>query len=204
MNLTTSNIDNRLLLAHCCYADYAIKYLEKQNIGDLQQASCYMNKMRQLYFSMEALNQFTPAAELSPSTVLTGLSGNIGDTVAIYVNGVNISGTVTQTGSDTLLGVSVMAAINTYTGNYRATFDDNPFTLYSNTTGTIENGYDVTFVITGSISATPTTLSGGQDQWCLDDIKAELILEKINELCGCPCGDCDGSILDDTLPRYVN
>lgn len=207
MNLTTSNIENRLMLGHCCYADYAIKYLEKQNIGDLQQASCYMNKMRQLYFSMEALNQFTPSAELAPSWtyILTSYPSSFTGTRALYVGGVQISNVLTFVASTRAQQAVIIANdINLYQSDYEVMITPTTFNITSVLSGTTNNGLEVTASTDGGTPVSVGVLSGGLNQWCLDDTKAELILENIDELCGCPCGDCDGSILDDTLPRYVN
>ena len=119
MNLTSTNIDNRLVLARCCYADYAIKRLEKVNIGDNEQAKCYLSKMKQLYYSMQALNQFVPAAELAPylthTFTLIGFTG----TFTVYADGVQITDTLTfSNASPAQQAVSVVASLNTYQTDY--------------------------------------------------------------------------------------
>lgn len=204
MNLTSTNIDNRLLLAKCCFADYAIKRLEKVNIGDNEQANCYLSKMKQLYYSMEALNQFVPSAELAPSLLATiGTGGTFSGTLQVLMDGVAISPIVTFVlASPAQQSVTMVSAINLYQTDYVAALSSSQATLTSVLSGTTNNGVIATLLKDG-VSYGTATLAGGTDQWCLSDTQAKKILDNIDELCGCPC-DCDDNILDDTLPRYIN
>lgn len=209
MNLTSTNIANGLLLAKCCYADYAIDYLQKRNIGDNEQASCYLSKMKQLYYSMQALNQFVPAAELAPtfsSLIYPNVSTLLTGSQTIYIDGVQISplNTFSSQSYYSVLN-QIVSSINIYQSNYLASISGAYVVLTSILSGTTNNGYEVSIVQTfngTSFSGVIGTLSGGTEQWCLTDTKAKKIIENIDQLCGCPCGDCD-DILDDTLPRYI-
>ncbi len=204
MNLTSTNIDNRLLLAKCCFADYAIKRLEKVNIGDNEQASCYLSKMKQLYYSMQALNQFVPAAELSPTVSISFslFTANFTGTRQITVDGEELSAAVSFTNASAATQVALMInAINLYQSDYVASFSGSTFTITSVLSGTTNNGLETSLLTNGAVDVSGY-LAGGTDQWCLTDTQAKKILDNIDELCGCPCGDCD-DILDDTLPRYI-
>lgn len=207
MNLTSTNIDNRLLLAKCCFADYAIKRLEKVNIGDNEQAKCYLSKMKQLYYSMQALNQFVPAAELAPYWTYYLISlfpSSFTGTRQVFIDGVAISEELSFTNATRPAQmVSIASNINTYQTDYIASFTSTSFTLTSVLSGTTNNGLEITASVDGATPVSFGVLAGGSDQWCLTDTQAKKILDNIDELCGCPCGDCD-DILDDTLPRYIN
>lgn len=203
LNLTSTNIANRLLLGRCCYADYAIDFLQKKNIGDNEQANCYLNKMKQLYYSMQALRQYIPSSELSSTTSSSfGSSPETGDFI-FYADGEQISSeiTISSTPGATAI-ITAVNDINLYQEDYIASVNSNIFTITSATSGSDYNGVVITLTRNGSLYATGT-LSGGGNQWCLDDTKAQKILDNIDQLCGCPC-DCDDNILTDIIPKYIN
>lgn len=205
MNLTSTNIANRLLLAKCCYADYAIDYLQKRNIGDNEQASCYLSKMKQLYYSMQALCQYVPASELAPTVSISFslFTPNFSGTRQIFVDDEELSDEVTfSNASAATQVVEMLNAINLYQSDYIASFSGNTFTLTSTTTGTSDNGNEASLYTNGALDISGD-FAGGADQWCLDDTKAQKILDNIDQLCGCPCSDCD-DLLTDTIPRYIN
>lgn len=206
MNFTSTNIENRLLLAKCCFADLAIDYLQKKNIGDKEQYGCLLKKMKQLYCSIEALNCFTPSAELAPSWTyaFTSFTSNFTGTRTLYIDGVQISDEVSfVAATKPQQGVAIAASINLYQTDYVATISSTNITITSILSGTTNNGLELTVSTDGGTPVSGGTLAGGADQWCLDDTKAQKILENIDQLCGCPC-DCDDNILTDTIPRYIS
>lgn len=207
MNLTSTNIANRLLLAKCCYADYAIDYLQKRNIGDNEQASCYLSKMKQLYYSMQALCQYVPASELAPTASLSInlFTASFSGTIQLTVDDEAVSDE--ETFSSASVGTQVITMINSvnlYQSDYILSYDSDTQTviLTSTQTGTSDNG-NIANIVKNGVSGNGQAMAGGTDQWCLDDTKAQKILDNIDQLCGCPC-DCDSSILTDTIPRYIN
>ena len=203
MNLTSENIDNRLLLARCCYADYAINYLAKKNIGDNEQASCYLSKMKQLYYSMQALNQFVPAAELAPLvSIPITFAPSFTGTRQLFVDSEAISPAISfSAASSGQQAIAVMAQTNLYQSEYIASISGGDFIITSVLSGTTNNGALVSLATNGVLSGA-IALAGGASQWCLNDTQAKKILENIDSLCGCPCGECD-DLLDDTLPKYI-
>ena len=152
---------------------------------------------------MEALSQFVPSVELAPFYSDTSGGGAITGSYIYYIDGVQVSDELvfSSTSAQDVI-VAISASVNTYQTHYVVTFSGLTLTISSSISGTVDNDSVITTSVNGVVTTTGV-LMGGSLQWCLTDTQANKILNNIDELCGCPC-DCDGDILDDTLPKYIN
>ncbi len=190
---TQTQIDNAVLLGKSSVANLAYELaLELKYGGNIDCCLCNLGVI------WGWTNALLCQKAIGSSTVVTAAVGTytvgssqVGQTINVYIDSVNISGNFTITsGTPSTTGSELATAINAYQSVYVATHGTpGPGPLVVTITGGCFNGA-IVIVTTGTTSIVSTAMAGGvcsaevtEEDNCLTDVQTKEVIGKINSTC---------------------
>ncbi len=217
MNFTLENIQNRIVLAQCCLADLGTRALDYRASGQTTSAECVTRKAYLLQYIIKRLRCFKPSigSEQWTESFTIGTAAG-GSDIDFFVRLSTTPTTIYMiTPPDVAIGtLSATAAATKMAAAINAYNSDNPEEIYATATSsgdvlyiTIRSSeridWDTAIVGTASsgVSATSTGDGAVSDVPVprLSNDNAKKLLGIMDEYCGCPCGQSDAEITDDSI-----
>lgn len=218
MNLTLSNIQNRVVLAQCCLADMGIRALEYRDQGDDENSECVTKKAFILQFIIKRLRCFLPSigtkTYTESFTVSNGFSA--GNKFSLTYSGYRICPDQYLIGSDVAEADTpsfIAGVINVYNSN-------NPDEVYATASYTSDT-FTISIRVSPRVTTTDvaiestvvafTTVFTSEDDGALSDTptprlsndNAKKLIGILDAYCGCQCKDTASEITNDSISRIL-
>lgn len=206
LELSSTQLAGALRRANCCFADLAYESTKAFAIGNMDKAFCEFEKAEGLFHYINALRCYNPVEEEDteayfilcfPFSTINNIEFIV-DGEGYFSSGPQLTLAQLVTAINTIPGGTITAEILGVPTCIKFTF---------NSGGEDNNGITWSFYAEQIISQAPFPAEGvfagagdADSINCLTDDNAEILFERIEEICGCcACHDKDFELTNDTL-----